>query len=73
MAQNFEAIKLKTTCPDCSTKEMVLGYSSTDGDIYKKTSVFGMAAYARATSEVMIICKNCGLLIKSYALDPKKL
>ena len=73
MEQNFEDIKSKTTCPDCSGKEMVFGFRSTEGEISKKTSFLGMDAYKRATGEVMIICKNCGLVIKSYAMDPKKL
>ncbi len=73
MPQNFNDIKSKTVCSDCGGKEMVLGYTASEGAIHKKTSVLGMEAYSRATTKVMVICKNCGLVVKSYAENPQKL
>lgn len=73
MMVNIEDIKTKTTCPDCGGKELSLGYSYGEGSLHKKTSILGMAAYSQGSNIVHIICRNCGLLIKSFATDTSKL
>lgn len=73
MAQDFEKIKNNTVCPECGKKEMGLGYTYGDGSAHAATTVLGMKAYKQASNLVMIICKNCGLLVKSYAETPQKL
>lgn len=73
MAQNFEEMKQKTICPECGSKEMGLGYTYGDGSMHSKTTVLGMKAFVQASNVVTIVCKNCGLLVKSYAETPSKL
>jgi hypothetical protein len=73
MKHDIETIMLKTICPDCGGREMCLGYTYGDGSLHKKTKVLGMTGYTQGSNLVHILCKNCGLLIKSYATDIQKL
>lgn len=71
MPLDFENIRLNTTCTDCGHTEMAMGYSYGDGSIHKK--VLQNNAYAIATRTIVIVCKNCGLVVKTYAEEPGKL
>jgi hypothetical protein len=73
MPINIEQIKLNTTCPDCNTKNLVLGYSGNEGGIYKKINFLGADAFQNASGILRVICKDCGLIIKQYAERPEKL
>jgi hypothetical protein len=73
MPINFEEIRLKTICPECSNTNMKLGYSTTEAGIYSPSSFMGMKAYSYATDRVLVICDQCGLIVKEYAKDPAKL
>lgn len=73
MADKFDNIKNNTTCPDCGGKEMVLGFGTSEGSIYKASTFLGMNAYSYGTDRISIICCSCGLIVKEYAKDPSKM
>ena len=73
MADKFETIKQNTTCPECGSKDMALGFGTSEGGIYKASSFLGMNAFSYATDRISVICCGCGLVVKEYAKDPAKM
>jgi len=68
-----EKIKNNTVCPDCSGKEMKVGYMFGDGGLHKRSSVFGMDAFRSVCDVAVVVCASCGLMIKFHAKNPEKL
>lgn len=70
---DIEKIKQKTSCDDCCTSNIEIGYSYADGDItFKRNSMFGDMYEARGKT-IHFVCKDCGKVLKMYMANPSKL
>jgi hypothetical protein len=67
MNEYYESIKNKTVCTECDGKEMAIGYLYENSGIVKiHTELLGLSAYKGTSNMLMIICKKCGFVNKSF-------
>jgi hypothetical protein len=69
MNEYYENIKDKTVCTECGGKEMAIGHLWESSGIVKiHTTVLGLGAYKGTSNMLMIICKKCGFVNKSFVI-----
>jgi hypothetical protein len=69
MNEYYENIKNKTVCTECGGTEMAIGYFyEVSGSVKILTTVMGANAYKGTSNMLMIICKKCGFMNKSFVV-----
>lgn len=69
MNEHYENIKSKTVCTECNGKEMHIAYLYEGTGIIKKPGkTLGITSYTGAGNMLMIVCKSCGFVAKSFAI-----
>ena len=69
MNEHYENIKNKTVCTECGGKEMDLAYvHDAAGAVKTVTKVLGMQAYKGVGNLLIICCRKCGFVAKSFAV-----
>ena len=67
MNEYYEKIKDKTVCTECGGKEMAFGYLwESSGTVKILTTVLGAAAYKGTSNILLIVCKKCRFVNKSF-------
>ena len=69
MTEHYENIRSKTVCTECGNNDMAISYLYESGGIVKKHSkVLGMSAFTGLGNVLMIVCRKCGFIAKSFAI-----
>jgi len=69
MNEHYEKIKSNTTCAECGGKDMGFTYLYDQGGIVKKQgTVLGMLSYTGLGDMLMITCRTCGFVAKSFVI-----
>jgi len=69
MNEHYENIKNKTVCPECGGKDMGFTYLyDKGGAVKKKGKMLGMDAFTGIGNMLMITCRGCGMVAKSFAI-----
>jgi rubredoxin len=69
MSDYYEKIKEKTVCTECGGKDMAFGYLFEKSGIVKtNTTVLGMSAFTGVGNMLLITCRACGFVAKSFVI-----
>ncbi|HEY1039868.1 MAG TPA: hypothetical protein VGF30_10710 [Bacteroidia bacterium] len=69
MTEFYESIKSKTICTECGGNDMGFTYLyEGSGEVKKQTKVLGMIAYQGIGNMLMITCRKCGMVAKSFVI-----
>lgn len=69
MTEHYENIRAKTVCTECGGNDMAISYLYESSGIMKKQSkVLGMSTYVGLGNMLMIVCRKCGYINKSFAI-----
>jgi predicted nucleic-acid-binding Zn-ribbon protein len=69
MNDYYENIKNNAVCTECGSREMGIAYlHDNDGLVKNVTKVLGLKAYAGVGNVLVIVCKKCGFIVKSFVV-----
>jgi hypothetical protein len=69
MNEHYETIRSKTVCTECGGNDMDISYLyDGSGAVKKRKTALGMTGYTGSGNMLMIVCKNCGFLAKSFVI-----
>lgn len=67
MNEFYENIRSKTECSECGGKDMGITYIfEGSGAVKKQGTLLGMASYTGVGNLLMITCRKCGFVAKSF-------
>lgn len=70
MTEFYEKIKEKTVCTECNGKDLGFTYLyESSGTVKKHSKVLGMNAYSGIGNMLMITCRTCGFVVKSFLIS----
>lgn len=70
MNEHYEAIRAKTECSECGGKDMgIVHMYEKSGIVKKKGTALGMDSYTGLGNVLMIACRGCGFIAKSFLIN----
>ena len=65
----YEEVKNKTECSECGNKDMGIAYvHDNKGAVKKKGKTLGMDSFTPTGNLLLIMCKQCGFVAKSFGV-----
>ncbi|HLP13245.1 MAG TPA: hypothetical protein VK177_15015 [Flavobacteriales bacterium] len=70
MTEHYENIRSKTICPECQGNDMGITYLwEKSGTVKKQGTVLGMNSFTGLGNLLMITCRKCGCVAKSFVVS----
>lgn len=69
MNEFYENVAAKSNCSECGKQDMGIAYVYESGGLVKKPGeALGIKAYIGAGNMLIIVCKACGFVEKSFVI-----